>query len=146
MTSLGALLLFLLLLVIGVPVAVALGLAARPGLSLFGPGYPAADTVLVYLLVGNVTWAAAALSILWLQYTRRGTVIIAITAATLVVDSALNVLLIPRFGMNGAAAGTAVTMTLASAVRTAFSVAALPLSTLPLTIYVLWLAAAKLTS
>jgi O-antigen/teichoic acid export membrane protein len=96
------------------PAAVALGLAARPVLSLFGPGYPAADTVLVYLLVGNVTWAAAALSILWLQYTHRGTVIVAITATTLAVDSVLNALLIPRYGMDGAAAGTAVTMTLAA--------------------------------
>jgi len=41
-------------------------------------------------------------------------VVVAIAAATLVVDSALNALLIPRFGMEGAAAGTAITMILAA--------------------------------
>lgn len=97
-----------------VPGAVGLALAARPVLSLFGGGYPAAVPVLELLVVGNLAWAVAALSTLWLQYTERGTVVVAIAAATLVVDSALNALLIPRFGMVGAAAGTAVTMVLAA--------------------------------
>ena len=97
-----------------VPAAVALALAARPVLSLFGPSYTRAVLVLDFLLVGNTAWAAAALSALWLQYTRRGATIVAITGVTLVVDSLLNLLLIPRYGMNGAAASTALTMTLAA--------------------------------
>ena len=96
------------------PAAIVLALAARPVLSLFGPSYLQAVPVLIFLLVGNTTWAAAALSILWLQYTERGAVIVAIAASTLVVDSLLNALLIPRYGMQGAAASTAVTMTLAA--------------------------------
>jgi len=96
------------------PAALALALAARPILSLFGPSYPHAATVLVCLLAGNAVWAAAALSILWLQYTHRGTAIVAIAAGTLLVDSLLNLLLIPRYGMEGAAASTALTMTLAA--------------------------------
>ncbi len=39
---------------------------------------------------------------------------VAIAAGTLAVDSTLNFLLIPRFGIEGAAGGTAVTMTLAA--------------------------------
>ena len=96
------------------PTAVVLALAARPILSLFGPSYLHASTTLTFLLVGNATWSAAALSVLWLQYTRRGPAIVAIAAATLVVDSLLNAVLIPRYGMDGAAGGTAATMTLAA--------------------------------
>ena len=97
-----------------VPAAVGLALAARPVLSLFGDGYPAAVPVLQLLVVGNLAWATVALSTLWLQYTGKGTVIVGITIATLVVDSVLNALLIPRYGMAGAAAGTAATMILAA--------------------------------
>ena len=97
-----------------VPAAVGLALAARPVLALFGDGYLAAVPVLELLVLGNLAWAVAALSTLWLQYTERGTVVVAIAVATLVVDSALNALLIPAYGMAGAAAGTAVTMILAA--------------------------------
>lgn len=96
------------------PAAALLVLGARPILSLFGALYPQAAPALVLLVVGNTAWAAAALSVLWLQYSHRGTWIVAITLATLVVDSAFNALLIPRYGMDGAAAGTAVTMSLAA--------------------------------
>lgn len=104
----------LLLLAGLVPAAAILVLAARPVLSLFGPGYAAGVPVLLFLVVGNLAWAGASLSTLWLQYTNRGTAVVTITAATLVLDSGLNVLLIPRFGMEGAAGGTALTMTLAA--------------------------------
>jgi O-antigen/teichoic acid export membrane protein len=40
--------------------------------------------------------------------------VLAISAATLVVDSALNLVLIPRYGMEGAAGGTALTLTAAA--------------------------------
>ncbi len=96
------------------PVALGLALAARPILSLFGPTYPRAASVLVLLVLADTAWAAAALSVLWLEYTGRGTAIVVIATATLLVDSALNVLLIPSHGMEGAAAGTAATMTLAA--------------------------------
>lgn len=97
-----------------VPAALVLALAARPVLSLFGAGYAAAAAVLVLLVAANLSWAAASLSTLWLQYTGHGAVVVAVAAATLAVDSLLNAVLIPRFGMEGAAAGTAVTMTLAA--------------------------------
>jgi O-antigen/teichoic acid export membrane protein len=70
--------------------------------------------VLVLLLAGNVAWAAAALSSLWLQYRGRAGVVLAISIATLIADSILNLLLIPRYGMTGAAAGTAATLSVAA--------------------------------
>jgi O-antigen/teichoic acid export membrane protein len=42
-------------------------------------------------------------------------VVLAVALATLVADSALNLLLIPRYGMTGAAAGTAATLCAAAA-------------------------------
>jgi O-antigen/teichoic acid export membrane protein len=66
------------------------------------------------LVVGNCAWALGALSVLWLHYTGRGTLVVIITLATLALDSALNLLLIPSFGMLGAAGSTTVTMTLAA--------------------------------
>lgn len=98
-----------------VPAAAFLVLAAHPILSLFGPTYPQAEGVLVFLVIGNTAWASAALSALWLQYTNRGPVVVAVALSTLVLDSALNAVLIPHYGMDGAAASSAVTMTLAAA-------------------------------
>ena len=94
----------------------AAGLLMAPGavLSLFGAGYPQAAPALQMLVVGNCAWALGALSVLWLHYTGRGTLVVIITLATLALDSALNLLLIPPFGVLGAAGGTAVTMTLAA--------------------------------
>jgi len=95
------------------PAAVLVALAGRPILSLFGPGYPQALTVLHLLLVGNFVWATAAIAGLWLQFTGRGPLMVVIAVATLAVDSVLNVLLIPDYGMGGAALGTAITLSLA---------------------------------
>jgi O-antigen/teichoic acid export membrane protein len=96
------------------PVAVGLFFGARPILSLFGPDYIHDASALQLLVVANAAWAAAALPVLWLHYTGRGSFVVAIAAGTLAVDSTLNFLLIPRFGIEGAAGGTAVTMTLAA--------------------------------
>lgn len=96
------------------PVGAAMAAAAGPILGMFGPGYRDADPVLVLLVAGNVAWAAAALPSLWLQYRGRAGVVLAIAIATLIADSILNLLLIPRYGMTGAAAGTAATLSAAA--------------------------------
>jgi O-antigen/teichoic acid export membrane protein len=93
-----------------VPVAAALALGAGPALALFKPEYRVGETVLELLVVGNLAWAAGAISSLWLQYQGRAGTALTISVATLAVDSGLNLLLIPRYGMDGAAAGTAVTL------------------------------------
>jgi O-antigen/teichoic acid export membrane protein len=99
-----------------VPTAIVLAAAARPALSLFGAEYLAMEEELRLLIVGNLTWALAAVAILWLQYTGGGRLVLAVSLGVLVVDSAADVVLIPRFGVLGAAASTAVTMTVAAVI------------------------------
>lgn len=96
-----------------VPALLLLAAAGDPILSLFGSEYVRAEPELHLLLVGNFAWALAALGGLWLQYTGRGHAVVVIAAVTLAVDSGLNALLIPLYGMRGAAASTAVTLSLA---------------------------------
>ena len=96
-------------------VAAVLGLAAEPILASFGPEYPAAAPELLLLAVGNLAWASAALAVLWLQFSNRGLSVLVCSVSVLVLDSALNLLLIPSWGMRGAAASTALTLTLAAA-------------------------------
>lgn len=98
-----------------IPAAVALVLGAKPILSVFGPSFVTADVELGWLVVGNTAWATAALAALWLQYTGRASLTLAVTIATLVFDSALNLALIPHLGMHGAALSTAASMALAAA-------------------------------
>jgi O-antigen/teichoic acid export membrane protein len=103
-----------LMLSMAVPVTLLLAGAAAPLLSLFGAQYRSAHTVLVLLAAGGLAWAAAAVGSLWLQYQGRAGVVLGISIATLAADSALNLLLIPRYGMTGAAAGTAATLAAAA--------------------------------
>lgn len=105
----------LLMAAVVLPAAALLALTARPVLAAFGPSFPEAVPELRWLVLGNVAWALAALAVLWLQYTGRGLTLLTITAATLVLDSGLNVVLVPRYGMLGAAASTAFTTALAAA-------------------------------
>ncbi len=93
-----------------VPVTVFLVLAGEPILGLFGSLYRADQRVLHLLVAGLFAWALAALPSLWLQYQGRGRVVLLISIATLLVDSVLNLLWIPRYGIVGAAGGTALTL------------------------------------
>ncbi|MGB0514921.1 MAG: oligosaccharide flippase family protein, partial [Wenzhouxiangellaceae bacterium] len=87
-----------------IPVTVLLAVAARPALALFGPEYPTVTTELRLLLLGYAAWALAAMASMWLQYTGRGRSVLGISLLLLLVDSGLNFILIPRFGVMGAAA------------------------------------------
>ncbi|MCB1057434.1 MAG: oligosaccharide flippase family protein [Acidobacteria bacterium] len=98
-----------------VPVAAVLWLGATPILGLFGPSFVNAVPVLDLLTASNLAWAVAALSVLRLQYTGHGPWIIFIAFAALVADSLGNLLLIPTYGMQGAAASTLATTILAAA-------------------------------
>jgi O-antigen/teichoic acid export membrane protein len=96
-----------------VPASVLLAAAGDPILGLFGGEYVQAEPELHLLLIGNFAWATAALAGLWLQYTGRGHAVVVIAAVTLALDSGANALLIPLYGMRGAAASTAVALSLA---------------------------------
>lgn len=54
-------------------------------------------------------------SSLWLRYRGQAGAVLGISVGALVLDAALNLALIPRDGMMGAAAGTAVVLALAAA-------------------------------
>jgi O-antigen/teichoic acid export membrane protein len=95
---------------LSLPLSLLLVFLGEPVLALFGAQYRVGHGVLQLLVVGNLGWALAALSALWLQYRGRAKVVLVVSVAALAVDSALNLLLIPRFGMVGAAAGTAATL------------------------------------
>jgi len=97
-----------------IPIALLLALFGEQILALFGPRYRVGHTVLQLLIAGNFAWAVSALSALWLQYRGRAGAVLAISIATLVADSGLNLLLIPRYGMAGAAGATALTLTAAT--------------------------------
>ncbi|MBZ0114668.1 MAG: oligosaccharide flippase family protein [Thermoanaerobaculia bacterium] len=97
-----------------VPSLVIMFLAAGPLLALFGGSFDDAVPTLRLLLLGNFIWATAALTVLWLQYTGRALYVVGITIATLVLDSIANVILVPQYGMEGAAASTAATTLLAT--------------------------------
>jgi O-antigen/teichoic acid export membrane protein len=96
------------------PISALLAVFGEPILGLFGPRYQVGHGVLRMLVVGNLAWAIAALPSLWLQYQQRAGAVLVISIAALALDSGLNLLLIPRWGMAGAAGGTAATLTAAA--------------------------------
>lgn len=98
------------------PAILILLLAAVPVMGLFGSDYRHAAPIMRLLAVGNGAWAMASMSALWLQYRKRGLTVIRVAVITLILDSLLNVLLIPGFGMLGAAASSAATSIGAAAV------------------------------
>jgi O-antigen/teichoic acid export membrane protein len=91
------------------PVVVGFVLIAEPVMGIFGESYKDAAPALRLLALGNGAWALAALSALWLQYQKRGLTVVRVTVLTLIVDSILNLLLIPKYGMIGAAGSSAAT-------------------------------------
>jgi O-antigen/teichoic acid export membrane protein len=92
--------------------AAALGLAllGRPLLSLFGNEFIGGYEVLLILLAGQLVWAATAAAGSVLNMTGHQNVSAAILAVAAVANLILCWLLIPPFGLEGAAAATAATL------------------------------------
>jgi O-antigen/teichoic acid export membrane protein len=82
-------------------------LAGRPLLALFGPEFPRAYPALAILLVGGMVNAFTGIVGYLLILTGRQTQALLIFAGGLIVSIALNLLLIPPFGMVGAAIASA---------------------------------------
>ena len=100
----------------GVPVAVALVLWGGPFLSLFGPGFEVAATPLAILALGevaNLTAGPVATMLLMTGHERDAVVGLAVGTAA---NAALCLILIPTFGINGAAVGAAAGVLLWNAV------------------------------
>jgi O-antigen/teichoic acid export membrane protein len=102
------------------PLAAGLILFGGELLSLFGEGFEQATVALRILTLAYAASALAALCSIWLQYSAKGRTVVAITAAALLIDAVGNYLLIPEYGLNGAASATAAAM-IAAAIATWFA-------------------------
>lgn len=94
------------------PAAGALFVAGPFALSLFGPGFGAAFPALAIILAGQVVNAATGPVAAVMTMTGRQKAAAAITFAAFLGNLALNAVLVPQFGILGAAAATAITAAL----------------------------------
>jgi O-antigen/teichoic acid export membrane protein len=92
------------------PAIVVLALSAEWILTWFGPEYSAAKTPLHILLLGQVVNTLCGSVGVYLNMTSKQKAFQWIVASGLVLNIALNVYLIPKYGMNGAAWATALSM------------------------------------
>ncbi len=92
------------------PAIVLLALGAEWILAWFGPEYGAAKTPLHILLLGQVVNTLCGSVGVYLNMTSKQKAFQWIVASGLVLNVALNVYLIPKYGMNGAAWATALSM------------------------------------
>ncbi|WP_027856835.1 oligosaccharide flippase family protein [Marinobacterium jannaschii] len=79
-------------------------------LSFFGNDFLLAEQALHYLVAGYALWALAAFASTWLQYGGQGHVVVMIGCATLLIDAGGNYWLISRYGIDGAAMATCLSM------------------------------------
>ena len=79
-------------------------------LGMFGEEYLAANQALTLLCGAYAVWGLAAFSSTWLQYVKRGRNVVWIGLTGIGLDAALNLVLIPRYGIDGAAAATLLTL------------------------------------
>lgn len=79
-------------------------------LGMFGEEYLAANQALTLLCGAYAVWGLAAFSSTWLQYVKRGKNVVWIGLTGIGLDAALNLVLIPRYGIDGAAAATLLTL------------------------------------
>jgi O-antigen/teichoic acid export membrane protein len=97
-----------MILLSSVPIAVALAAAPRLWLGMFGPEAAAGATVLVILCAAYLLSALAGSVGYLLQMIGKQVVFQNITLAVLAISIALNALLVPRYGIEGAAVSTCV--------------------------------------
>ncbi|CAA0095805.1 Uncharacterised protein [BD1-7 clade bacterium] len=95
-----------LLLMICIPMAVGIAIFSHPLLSLFGEDSKAAHSSLLVLLIGYTFVTLSALPFSWLKYSGNERVLIGVLVAAVAMNATLNVLLIPRMHIVGAAVGT----------------------------------------
>lgn len=96
--------------VLTLPVCAALYFLGEEFLSLFGPEFVAGKTSLDILLIGNLVIAVAGSVGLILKMTGHERDVMWAGVVAAVINIALNAVLIPRFGAEGAATATAISM------------------------------------
>jgi len=92
------------------PIIIGLALLGDPILELFGAGYQQANTPLLILLAGQMINAFCGSVGVYLNMTNKQTTFQWIIASAVVVNVFLNWMLIPRYGMQGAAIATSASM------------------------------------
>lgn len=97
-----------------IPLFVLLQLFSTPLMNIFDHGYLVAASSMRILAVAYLCWALAAFSSVWLQYSGNGHKVVLISVFILIVNLGANYLLIPRYGLNGAASATLISMSLGS--------------------------------
>jgi O-antigen/teichoic acid export membrane protein len=102
---------------LALPAAVVLIVFARQLLGLFGPGFESGATVTVVLTVGQLVNAITGPCGLMLVMSGRPGIQLAGNAATLALNLGLNLYLIPRYGVVGAAIAWAISMIFINALR-----------------------------
>ncbi len=101
---------FRILLCLAIPTALGLVILAPQILSLFGSDYTVAAPALTILVSGYFVSTVLALSAVWLQYAGNEQRVMWVMLSVLLASIVLNFLLIPPYGINGAAAGTALVL------------------------------------
>ena len=92
------------------PVSLACALFADPLLGLFGGEFTEARGALVVLVVGRTFGAFSGPTSLLLSMTGHQLLVVKVLGVSAVIDIALHVVLLPRFGILGAAAATTTTL------------------------------------
>jgi O-antigen/teichoic acid export membrane protein len=98
------------------PIILALGLPAEGVLGLFGPAFATGGLVLALLLLSELVAAHASIAEMALVYTRPRANLI-LSAAGIVAQALFCLLLIPRFGAQGAALGLLLSLMLVAAAK-----------------------------
>ena len=108
---------------VSVPILIILGFFSEPILFLFGDNYIAAKNALLILLVGQLFNSVSGPAAIYLNMTGRQRVLNVILAFGLILNILLNIILIPMYGIEGAAFATSFSMAIwnIAAVVTIFS-------------------------
>jgi len=91
-----------------IPIATCILVFAKPLLGLFGTEFAGGQTALAILVAGQLVFTATGLAGVVLVMTGREGLLVTGAAVAAVSNVTLNAVLIPTFGLNGAAVGTTI--------------------------------------
>jgi len=95
-----------IILIASIPILIVIALASNFLLSLFGAEFQIAQTCLLILLIGTAFNILAGPVGIFLKMTKKQNILMWITLVSVVLNVLLNFLLIPKFGIEGAAIAT----------------------------------------
>jgi O-antigen/teichoic acid export membrane protein len=102
------------------PVSLVCAIFAEPLLSLFGDDFAGARGALIVLVLGRTFGAFSGPTSLLLTMTGRQMLVVKVLGVSAAIDIALHVVLLPRFGIMGAAAATTITLVVWNVILTWF--------------------------